>query len=923
MPDGGNNEGAQSKPPALPPTGEGELPGAKREALLRIAAAAAENDLSPVIEVAAEEALSEIGAASITVSRFEDEGRIYRALINVGQLADWEVRLPEDETYSLADYPRLRRLWETGEINFSSLDDPNCDPASAELLRSVGKTADLEVPVIVEGEIWGGIWAASADTSFCEEDIRFLEAVAGQLGNAVARFNLFAKVSRMAYEDGLTGLANRRALDERLERACARVVAGESSLSVMLCDVDGLKVINDSNGHEAGDQALSSVARALLTAATAHPSAFVARGGGDEFCVLLETARSADEAPDGAPIEDLGASAQRLLRLDSDVTISCGVAIAGPQTSTPSELLRAADSAQYTAKRRGGNRLCIAGDLDRTTVTPQRRGSASERLAAAAIDVAAELEGRLAQAPALDRLELVGWKLAAAAGFPYWTISIAEAGTDVIHDVSIGDLRQAHGEGMIVARAHDDLNSYPLDEFPATAKLVELGTGSFVAAVDDPDSDASERRLLEKEGYQGVVGAVAGTEEGVYLLELFSEGVGAPLQLVSAVLTLAVSAAMPPAPHLRAPGGREQGHELSLTLAGQLSGATSAGEICDAAVEQIHRAFGCALTQIIELVDDAVEVRAEAGEFLSGSEWSQSSKVGLIGQALREQVPVLVRDVSREPQYRAASGDVRSELAVAIPVDGKPWGVINLEDVEAGAFSEGDARLLESVAAQVGAALTAIALYQRLDRAYLGTAEALSKALEAKHSYTAEHSRSISETAVDVGEQMGLEGEDLMMLRYAGSFHDIGKVAISREVLDKPGPLNDREWAEIVEHTKIGEQILGPIEFLAPIRSIVRSAHERWDGEGYPDGLAADAIPLAARILFACDVYDAMTTDRPYSAAVSDADARAELEHCAGSQLDPKVVQALLEVLERRYGPVESGDAPEKCDATGRDRQHA
>jgi HD-GYP domain-containing protein (c-di-GMP phosphodiesterase class II) len=121
-------------------------------------------------------------------------------------------------------------------------------------------------------------------------------------------------------------------------------------------------------------------------------------------------------------------------------------------------------------------------------------------------------------------------------------------------------------------------------------------------------------------------------------------------------------------------------------------------------------------------------------------------------------------------------------------------------------------------------------------------------------------------------------------------------------VLHKPGPLDAAERAEVAQHTLIGERILEPIDFLEPIRPIVRHAHERWDGLGYPDGLAGDDIPLGARIVFACDAYDAMITDRPYRAGMPEAEARGELESGAGTQFDPKVVEALLQVVAGRDG---------------------
>ena len=150
------------------------------------------------------------------------------------------------------------------------------------------------------------------------------------------------------------------------------------------------------------------------------------------------------------------------------------------------------------------------------------------------------------------------------------------------------------------------------------------------------------------------------------------------------------------------------------------------------------------------------------------------------------------------------------------------------------------------------------------------------------------------------------------MLRYAAAFHDIGKLAIPREILNKPGPLDADEWAEMKQHTVYGDRILRPIEFLDPIRPIVRHAHERWDGAGYPDGLAGEDIPLGSRIVFACDAYDAMTTTRSYKEAMAEEDAREELRVQAGRQFDPRVVEVLLEVLSnspwrRSAGAVREG----------------
>ncbi len=211
---------------------------------------------------------------------------------------------------------------------------------------------------------------------------------------------------------------------------------------------------------------------------------------------------------------------------------------------------------------------------------------------------------------------------------------------------------------------------------------------------------------------------------------------------------------------------------------------------------------------------------------------------------------------------------------------------------------------METVSDQVGAALRSASLFEQLERAYLGTAQALVAALEAKDAYTADHARSIVEHAERVGRRLGLDDAALRDLRFAAVFHDIGKIAVPEAILSKPGPLTPAEREVIERHTIAGEQILAPVEFLAGVRALVRHEHERWDGAGYPDRLAGEAIPLGSRIILACDALHAMTSDRPYRAALSHADAVEELRRHAGTQFDPRVVDALLATLdESPMGP--------------------
>jgi diguanylate cyclase (GGDEF)-like protein len=363
--------------------------------------------------------------------------------------------------------------------------------------------------------------------------------------------------------------------------------------------------------------------------------------------------------------------------------------------------------------------------------------------------------------------------------------------------------------------------------------------------------------------------------------------------------------------------GREQTERLrvrtrQLSLANaigtRLSAMTDPEEIIGAAVDELNRAFGyflCAIVRIRE--DNYVEAVAWRGTALPGDgpALAMPRAAGVIGRCLRERQPVIVADVRDEPDYVAKpeTADVRSELVVPLYVGDELWGAIDIEEERPNAFDEDDARLVQTVAGQVGSALRSAMLYERLDGAYVGTAQALATALEAGDRERGPSS-AVVELTTAVGRRLDLSQDDVRALRLAAIFHDIGKVSVSEEVLNKRGPLTETERLQIERHTVVGESILSSVEFLEDVRPLVRHAHERWDGAGYPDGLAGEAIPLGARIVHACDAYDAMTAERPYRDSLSTSDARAQLIAGSGGQFDPGVVTALLEVLDDSEIPV-------------------
>ena len=186
-----------------------------------------------------------------------------------------------------------------------------------------------------------------------------------------------------------------------------------------------------------------------------------------------------------------------------------------------------------------------------------------------------------------------------------------------------------------------------------------------------------------------------------------------------------------------------------------------------------------------------------------------------------------------------------------------------------------------------------------LNRAYRGTVMLLADVLEFEDGYTADHSRSVVELVRAVAEELSVDQDVLQELEFGALLHDVGKISIPKEILHKPAKLTPNEFELVKTHTIEGQFMLDRVGgLLGRVGEIVRSCHERWDGSGYPDGLQGEEIPLSARIIFVCDAYNAMTTDRPYRPAMARSQAVAELERNIGTQFDPTIVSALVRVVE-------------------------
>jgi HD-GYP domain-containing protein (c-di-GMP phosphodiesterase class II) len=324
-----------------------------------------------------------------------------------------------------------------------------------------------------------------------------------------------------------------------------------------------------------------------------------------------------------------------------------------------------------------------------------------------------------------------------------------------------------------------------------------------------------------------------------------------------------------------------------LEISHGIAASGDAAAVIDLVTEGIMGLFPRATTSAEVMLAGDHECFCPAGAQLGGGEAALTAARppdGLVVRALERLAPL------QEPW------DYGRRLIVPLILQQRAEGYLDVRCERSRHISEDEIQLVQILMNQAAVALENAANFARLETTYLETVTALAAAMEAKDHYTAEHADMLARMAVSVGRRLGLGEAELRDLRYASVLHDIGKIGIPGSILNKPDKLTDEEFRVMAEHTVIGERIISRIEYLAPIARVIRAAHERFDGCGYPDGLIGDEIPQAARIVFACDAYHAMTSDRPYRKAMPEQWALEELRQNAGGQFDPAVVDAFCAV---------------------------
>jgi diguanylate cyclase (GGDEF)-like protein len=747
----------------------------------------------------------------------------------------------------------------------------------------------IVVPLIARGALKGtlNVYRIGEDAFFTEEEFELAKRLGDAAALALDNAHIRARLEREAQTDSLTGLYNHRYFHERLRRELTRAASEHENVVLVMLDIDDFKKVNDVFGHAVGDSVLAELADHLR--ATVRTSDVVCRIGGEEFAVILPGSHEAQAV----------ALATRLVtRLDAvardlagKISVSIGIAQGPQHAANPRELVACAEAAMMTAKARGKSQVVFFDDS--ATERPEADDSREDVRSIAHLNMLQTLAGKLNR-----------------------STDVREIGMAIANELR--QLIDYHNCRIFVRDGEE---------------LQPIAFQGELTAPDRPAADVFRTRVGE-----GFTGRVVETGESLLLDDASTcefaikiEGtaqieesiIAVPMHYGARVIGVIVVSKL----------GLNQFDTDDLRLLEVLAGHTAAA-VENARLYEVQRREAESAKALLEFgrdlaaaegLEQVLERIVEGAQQLMGaphaSLWLQESPGGdVVGQAAHgyergapvvgcrfpaaAMKPFVTRtepSVIRPEEYAALSdppsGGSGSYVVAPFTLEGR-WGAIAVAFAPEVEYGDRELELLGGLAHQAKLAIANASSFAGLERTFLSTVEALANALEARDEYTSSHARWITDMAIRVGSELGLDGDTLKRLELGALFHDIGKIGIPNSVLLKPGPLTEEERLLIETHPELGERIIAPIDQLQDVCGIVRACHERWDGQGYPDQKAGEEIPLEARIIFACDAFHAMTTDRPYRRALPSEEALRRLEQNAGSQFDPRVVEVCLRVLD-------------------------
>jgi diguanylate cyclase (GGDEF)-like protein/putative nucleotidyltransferase with HDIG domain len=749
----------------------------------------------------------------------------------------------------------------------------------------------IAVPLIARGRIKGtlNVYRVGEDASFTDEEFhlatRFGDAAALAIDNAHIR----ARLEHQASTDALTGLYNHRTFHERLRQEVMRASAEHETVALVMLDMDDFKKVNDVYGHGVGDQLLLQVADVLR--ASVRASDVVSRIGGEEFAIIIP---SGDLRSSIALAERVGEQLGRLeVEAAGRLTVSTGVAVGPEHAANPRELIACAEAAMMTAKTRGKG-LIVSYDEDELERPSQENARRDDVRSIAHLKMLQSLSGKLSRLNDVARIGLtIADELRLLIDYHNCRVFLRD-GDDLLPIAFRGDL-MAVEPGSAVELLSTRVGVGVTGRVAETGEALLIGDAArneFARQIAGTAEIAESLLAVPLTFGARVIGVIVVSKLGIDQFD-------ADDLRVLEVLAGHASVALENARLYESQRREAESANALLEFTREVSEAKGIAEVAERVVRGSARILSSPSASV--WLQDAV-----TGDLIQLAQYSDSGDedtapkqiaAAHLGPWVTRTEPYYV-EAAEYASIAAPPANTDGRYAIApFVIDGR-WGVIAAAIPPTTTFADRELGLLGGLAQQTKLALQNAASYETLERTFFSTVEALANALEANDEYTSSHARWITDLALKVGEELGLDTAELKRLELGALFHDIGKIGIPATVLLKPGPLTPDERAIIEKHPVLGERILAPIQQLEEVRQIVRSCHERWDGAGYPDGLERDEIPIESRIIFACDAFHAMTTDRPYRPALDVAEARKRLEEASGTQFDPEVVDTLLGVLD-------------------------
>ncbi len=333
-------------------------------------------------------------------------------------------------------------------------------------------------------------------------------------------------------------------------------------------------------------------------------------------------------------------------------------------------------------------------------------------------------------------------------------------------------------------------------------------------------------------------------------------------------------------------------------------------DVLKVVVEKVSSILNVQICSILLVNDNTGKLSIECAKGLEEKILKDTElEVGdnISGWVVKHNRPILVKNIEKDTRFVKRSEEKyynKSLMSVPLATKDKVIGVINVNNKKSRRiFNQEDFRLLKQISAQVAIVIENTGLYKSLSDLYMRTIMTLAATIDARDHYTRRHSVMVAKYAVAIAEAMKLPPERVEIIRQAANLHDIGKIGVHDFILLKPGKLTDEEWKEIKLHSVKGAEILEPlVVFLNGVIDMVKQHHERYDGKGYPGQYRDGEIDIGARIMAVADAFDAMLSERPYRKAYSKKKAVEELRENSGTQFDPKIVEAFLEVLSKEPG---------------------